>query len=176
MQDFGEFETPIAHHLGVLLLVSSQSLDPLFGGRGRSMFDKSPKELSAGDGHDIDVVPENGLISGRDRERNLSESRVKRFNADDGILLVVKSQSAQQTVDLDIRIARPDTDVVTVLVADTGPLNVEFHVDTVPVRVEAEELTSDGDGSCVGVLGVVDTLGPCQSTRRKFTYEDFVNI
>jgi hypothetical protein len=66
--------------------------------------------------------------------------------------------------------------VVTVLVVDTRTLDVELHVNTVPFRVDVEELTSDGDGSWEGVLGVVDTLGPCQSAGGEFACEVFVRI
>ena len=176
LKNFSKLEAPVAYHLGVLLLIGGQSFDPLFRGRGRSMLDESPKELSAGDCHDIDVVSKNGEISGRDRERNLGKSRIKRFNVDDGILLVVKSESAQQTVNLDVWVAWPNTDVVTMLVVDTGTLDTEFHMDTISIRSDLEELTSNGDGGREGVLGVVDALGTCQSTSRKFTCRPYISI
>jgi hypothetical protein len=176
LENFSKFETPVAYHFSVLLFIGGQSFDPLLRGGGRSMLDESPKELSAGDGHDIDVVSKNGEISGRDGERNLGKSRIKRFNVNDGILLVVKSESTQQTVNFDIRVAWPDTDVVTVLVVDTGTLDTKFHMDTVSISSNLEELTSNGDGSREGVLGIVDALGPCQSTSRKLTCKVYISI
>ena len=114
-------------------------------------------------------MSENSKIGGWNRERDLSESGVEGFNVDNGVLLVVKPKSAQQTVNLDIWVGRPDADVVTVLVIDTGTRDVEFQVNTVPFRIDVEELTSDGDGGREGVLGVVDTLRPCQSSGGEFS-------
>ena len=94
------------------------------------MLDEGPKELSAGNGHNIDIMSENGEVSGGDWERNLGESGVKRLDVDDGVLLVVKPERAQQAVNFDIWVARPDTDMVTVLVVNTGTLDVEFQVNT----------------------------------------------
>ena len=73
-------------------------------------------------------------------------------------------------VDLDVWVvALPDADVVTVLVADTGTLDVEFHVNAVSFHADVEEFTSDGDGSREEVLGFVDTLRSCQSAGGEFT-------
>ena len=156
LQNLRKFEASVGYNLCVLPLVGSKSLNPHLGSRSWSVLDKSPKELSAGNGHDIDVVLENGNVSGRDWERNLGESGVERFNVDNSILLVVKSESAQQAVNLDIWVGRPDADVVTMLVVNTGTLDAEFQVNAVLFCVDVEELASDGDGSWEGVLGVVD--------------------
>ena len=93
LQNFGKFEAPVGYHPGVFLLVGRKSINPLSSG-GRSILDKSSEELSAGDGHDVDIVAEDGEVSGRNRERNLSEGGVKRFNADDGVLFIVKTEGA----------------------------------------------------------------------------------
>lgn len=169
LQNFGELEASIGHHLGVLLLVGGESLDPLLGGRGWGVLDESPKELTTGNGHDIDIVAEDGEISGRNRERNLGESGVERFDPDDSIPLIVKAERAQQAVNLDIWVARPDADVVAVLVVDTGALDVEFQMNAVSIRVDVEELASDVDGSRERVLSIVYTLRSCQSAGGKFT-------
>ena len=65
-------------------------------------------------------MSENSKIGGWNWERDLSESGVEGFNVDNGVLLVVKPESAQQTVNLDIWVGGPDADVITVLVIDTG--------------------------------------------------------
>ena len=117
-----------------------------------------------------------GEISGRNGGRSLSGSGDERFDAGDGVLLIVKTESAQQTVDFDIRFARPNADVVTVLVGDAGTLNVEFHVNAVSFCVDVEELASDGDRSWEGVLGIVGTLRSRQSTGGEFTCNVSVSI
>ena len=94
LQNFGKFEAPIGYHPGVLLLIGRKSLNPLLCSGGRSILDKSPEELSAGDGHDVSIVAEDGEVSGRNRERNLSEGGAERFNADDGVLFIVKTEGA----------------------------------------------------------------------------------
>ena len=87
MQNFGKFEAPVGYHPGILLLIGYKSLNPLLGSGGRSILDKSPEELPAGDGHDVNIVAEDGEVSGRNWERNLSEGGVERFNTDDGVFL-----------------------------------------------------------------------------------------
>jgi hypothetical protein len=120
-------------------------------------------------------VAENGKVSGRNQERNLGESGVERFDADDGVLLVVKPESAQQAVNFDIWVAWPDADVVTVLVVITGTFDVEFQVNAASFCADVEELTSDCDRSREGVLGVMDTFRPCQSTGGEFACQVFVS-
>ena len=58
--------------------------------------------------------------------------------------------------------------MVTVLVADTGTLDVEFNVNAVSFCINVEEFASDVDGSWEGVLSVVDALRPCQSAGGEF--------
>jgi len=157
LQNFSEFEASVGNHLCVFLLISSKGLDPFLSGGTRGVLDKGSKELSTGNGHHIDVVSANGELSGRNRERNLGESGIERLDVDDSVL-IIETESAQQTVNLNIRIARPDADVITVLVVYTGTFDVEFHVNAVSPCVDVEELASDGDGSRERVLGVVDTL------------------
>ena len=87
---------------------------------------------------------------------------------DDCVLLLVEAQSAQKTLDLGLGIRRPNTDVVAVLVGDTGVSSVELGVNAVSVSGAGEEFARDGERSRVGVLGVVDTLGAGKRTRRQF--------
>lgn len=60
----------------------------------RSKLGESAKDLTTGDGTDINVVADNCGISSRDREGHLGEGRVERFNTDDLISFVVQSESA----------------------------------------------------------------------------------
>jgi len=176
LQNLSELEAPVGYYPGVRLFIASQGFDPLLGSGGWGVLDESAKELSAGDGHDIDIVTENGEVGGRNRERDLGKSGIERFDADNSVLLIVKTEGVQHTVNLDIWVVRPDTNVIAVLVVDTGTLDVELHVNAASVGTSFEELTSDGDRCWVGVLGVVDTLRSCQSTSGKFTCKMFVSI
>ena len=58
------------------------------------MLDKGSKELTTSNGHDIDIVSENGEISGRNRERDFGESGIERLDVDDGVLLVIETEGA----------------------------------------------------------------------------------
>ena len=106
-------------------LISRESFYPLLSSGGRDVLDESLRELSDGDGHDIDVVTGDDEISGGNWERNLCEG---------GVWVV-----------------RQDTNMVTALVADTRTLNVEFNVNTVPFCADIEEFASGVDGSWEGV-------------------------
>ena len=66
--------------------------------------------------------------------------------------------------------------MVTVLVANTGTLDIEFDVNAVSFCINIEEFASDVDGSREGVLSVVDTLRPCQSAGGEFTCKVFSSI
>lgn len=115
-------------------------------------------------------MSEDGGVGSRDGEGDLGKSRVQRLNTDDGILLVVKPESTQKALNLQIGVNGPDTQVVTMLVGNTRSFGVKLDVDTITVRASLEELTSDVDGGSVGVLSIVDTLGLGQGTGRIFTY------
>lgn len=82
---------------------------------------------------------------------------------------MVEPQRAEKAVDLNISVRRPNTDVIAMLVGNTGPFSAEFDVYTVPVRTELKELLRDGNGRGVGVLCIVDALGPGKRTSGKFT-------
>ena len=80
----------------------------------------------------------------------------------------MKAKRAEKTFNLDIWVEWPHTDVVAVLIRDTGVLSVEFDVDAVPVRVRGEKLAGDGNWSGEGVLRIVNTLGAGECTRGQF--------
>ena len=46
---------------------------------------------------------------------SLGKSGIESIDVDDGILLIAKTEGAQETVDLDIWVVGPDANVVTVL-------------------------------------------------------------
>ena len=73
-------------------------------------------------------MSENSKVGGGNRERDLGESGVEGFNVDNRVL-VLKPESARQVVNLNIRVGRPDADVVTVRVIDTGTRDVEFQME-----------------------------------------------
>ena len=93
-------------------------------------------------GTDINVVAEDRNVSGGDREWNLSQSGVERLDVNDGILLVVKTESEEKTSNFDLSVGGPDTDVVTVLVGNTRTFDVKLDVDTVTVGVGREKFFS----------------------------------
>jgi hypothetical protein len=76
----------VGHHPGVPPSppISSKSFDPLLSSGGWSVLDKSPKEISSGNGHEIDAVTENDEVSSRNWEGNLSERGVEGFSVGDG--------------------------------------------------------------------------------------------
>ena len=82
LQNLSEFEASVGNQLCVSLLISSKGLNPFLSGGTRGVLDKGSKELSTGNGHDIDMVSENGELSGRNRERNLGESGIERLDVD----------------------------------------------------------------------------------------------
>ena len=84
----------------------------------------------------------------------------------------MEAKCTEQALGFDIWVERPDTDMVAMLVCDTGALGAEFNVDTVAVCTKLEELASVCDGRRVRVLGVVNTFGPRKSTRREFACKE----
>ena len=97
-------------------------------------------------------------VSGRSWERNPRESGVRRLSVNDGILITVMTKNYYNNISWSTSIsgqwvARPDTNVVTVLVTDIKTLDVEFNVNTVPFCADVEEFASDVDESWEGVSG-----------------------
>ena len=64
----------------------------------------------------------------------------------------------QWMVDLNVWVFWPNTNVVTMLVADTRTLDVELGVNAVLFHINIKEFMSDIDGSWGRVLGIMDTL------------------
>ena len=69
---------------------------------GIGVLDEGSEELSTVDIHDNDIVAEDGEVSSGDWERSLGESRAGTFDVGDGVVPIVKTEDAQQTVGLEI--------------------------------------------------------------------------
>ena len=138
LEDLAELEAAVSDDVVVLFLVAVEILQERLSLGGRRELGQYTKNLTASDGADVDVVTEDGDVGRRNGERNLCKRRIEGFNLDDGVLLVVKSKSAEQTLDLHLRIRGPDTDVIAMLVGDAGVLGVKLDVDAVAVSVLGE--------------------------------------
>jgi hypothetical protein len=153
----------------VFVLVLAELLDDSLGLRVGSKLGKRSEHLTTGKTADVKVVAEDSVIGSRDGEGDLGESGIERFDSNDSVLLVEQSKGAEETVNFNIGVGRPDTNVITVLISDTRTFSVEFEVNTVTVLGVLEKFTGDSDRGRVGVLCVMNTLGLGQSTSRQFT-------
>lgn len=63
------------------------------------------------------MAKDSGICS-RNREGDFSEGGVKRFDANDSVPLVVKTESTKKTVDFDLSVGRPNTDVISMLISN----------------------------------------------------------
>ena len=115
-------------------------------------------------------MTKNGDVCGGNREWNFRQRRIKRFNVNDSVFLVVQAQSAQETGNFEISIRWPNTDVITVLVADTGTLSLKFDMDTVSAPGVLEQLPRYRNRCGEGILGIVNTLGLGEGAGRVFTF------
>lgn len=168
LQDFTELHASGSDYGRIMVLVRVQLLEcSLCLGRGCELR-QNTKYLTTSKGADVDVVTEHSAVCRGDGEGYLGQSGIERLDVDDCVTLVVETQRAKQTLDFDIRVERPDTDVITVLIRDTRSLGAELDVNTVPVRTVREELASVGDRRRVRVLCIVNALGPRESARGQF--------
>ena len=125
----------------------------LFGGgkRGESC-DKLPGDGST----DFHVVADNGVVSGRGRERNLS-SRLESLDVDNLMALIGETEDVEETINLITRVCRPDGDMVTSLVGQVRLADVKVDMDAVAV-LDSEEFVRFADRRNVRVLGVERSL------------------
>ena len=172
LQDFAELHASVGHDSVVALLVRVQVLQGGLGLRCRRILGQSTKDLTTGEGADVDVVTEDGSVSSGYREGNLGQCGIERLNVDDSVLLLVETESAEKAVDFCVSIQRPNTDVITVLVRDTGTLCAELNVHAVAVRAGGKEFLGHCDGCRVGVLCVMDALGAGESAGRELAWGD----
>lgn len=114
-------------------------------------------------------MAEDGAVSGGNGEGNLGKSGIQRVYTDDGILLVVETKGAKQSVNLDIRVCGPDTDVITMLIIDSRAVNAKLDVNTVAVGGFLEKFTGDSNRCREGVFGIMNSLGTGESAGREFT-------
>jgi hypothetical protein len=82
---------------------------------------------------DVYVVTEDSDVGGGNGKRYFGESRVERFNTNDIVPLVPEAKDTKKTFDFDFGIRGPHTDVITMLICDTRPLDAKFEVDTIAV-------------------------------------------
>ena len=115
-------------------------------------------------------MAQNSAVGGRDGERDFGKGRVERFNANDSIALIVDAKDAEQTLDFNVGIKRPKSEVVAVLVCDSRAFGVELDVNTVALGSLLEEFVGDADGRRERILGVVDSLCLRESTSGIFTW------
>lgn len=172
LENFAQLEATLGDDGVVFVLVLVELPHEGLSLGGGSEPGQRAENLTTSDSIDINVVPEDGGVGCGDREGNLGKSRVKGLDSDHGILLIVKAESAEQTLDLQIRIDGPNTQVVAMLVGDSRAFRVKLDVDTVAVGVRFEQLASDTDGRSVGILCVVNALGLGKGAGRVFTCGD----
>ena len=91
------------------------------------------KNLTTSHSADVDVVAEDGAVCGRDGEGHLGKCGVERLDADDSVRLILQAESAQKASDLEFRVGRPHTNVVTVLVGEARALDVCLLDDGSPL-------------------------------------------
>ncbi len=167
LQNLAELHAAVGDDVLVVIFVGVKLLqDSLCLGGGREL-GQNAEDLSAGKSADVDVVAENGAVGSRDGEGDLGQSRVERLDVDHRIALLVKTQCAEQTLNFDVRVERPDTDVITVLIGDARTLRAELDVDAVPVCIALEKFAGKSNGCGIRVLRIVNALGPGECTGRK---------
>lgn len=156
--------------LVVLFLISVKVLEICFRLWRRGKFGHCAEDLTSGNSADVDVVAQDGAISRRDRERYFGEGRVQGLDANDGISLIVQPQDAEETLNLNVGIQRPQANVITMLISNSRAFGVEFNVNAITFCVSSKELARNRDRSGIRVLCVVDALGLSQGTGRVFTF------
>jgi len=125
----------------VFLLVRAQVLQERLGLWGWCEPRKSSEDLTTSDCVDIKVVAEDSVICSGHGERDFGESRIKGFNPNDLILLVKQAERTEDAVDFHDRVGGPNTDVVTMLIGETGTLCAELDVHAVAIPDILEQFT-----------------------------------
>lgn len=115
-------------------------------------------------------MPQDGIVGGRGGEGNLGQSGIQALDADNSILLLIKTKCAEEADDFDIRVGGPDSDVVSVLVCHSRTFDVEFNMDAVTIVVRLEQFADDGDRGREGVLDIVNALGLGECACRKLAW------
>lgn len=173
MENFGEFESWTVYLIGVCLLVSTPSSELLTGCLGRSISSKKSNGLTGSNSRDVEIVTENSVVSSRSRERHLGESGIKRLDINDSLTTARggKTKDSQHTVDLNVRVGRPDTNMVTMLIGHTSTSNIKLDVNAVPVAANSEKLFGREDRGRIRIFtpyaptGVLVPLAEARSAR-----------
>jgi hypothetical protein len=158
LKEFAKFEAALCND-GMVFFLACVEVSEVILGRGRgAKFSQDTENLPAGDGANINVVPEYSGVCRRHWEWHFGESWVERLDSNDSIPLFGKAEGTKKAFYLKIRVGRPNADVVTVLVRHARPLNTEFHMNTIPVMGILEQLAGHGNRSRIWVLCVMNTL------------------
>lgn len=123
LKNFTEPQATFADDFEVLLLISVKGFHESLSLGIRSILGQRTKDLTASNSADVDIVTEDSAVSGGNRERYLGESRIKGFDTDDSIALVVQAKGTEETIYLQFSIRGPNTEMVTVLISNARSFN-----------------------------------------------------
>jgi hypothetical protein len=132
LKNFTKLEATIGDNVVVFLLVGIESFHSLLRLWRWSELRQRAEDLTTGNSADIDVVSENGSVGCGNGERNLGKGGIQGFNADNVVLFVEQPESAEKTVDLNVWVRRPHSDVIPMLICDPGTLGIKLDMNTVP--------------------------------------------
>ena len=158
LKEFAEFEAAFCDDGMVFFLAGVKVSEVRLGGGSRTKLSQDTEDLPASDGANVNVVPQYGAVCCRHGEWHFGQSRVKGLDPNDSIPLLRKAKCTKKTFYLEVGVGRPNAHVVTVLIRYTGPFNVEFHVNTIPVVGILEQLAGHRNGRSIWVLCVMNTL------------------
>jgi hypothetical protein len=158
LKEFAEFEAAFCDDGMVFFLACIEAPEVRLGGGSRTKFSQDTEDLPACDGANVNVVPQYSAVCCWHGEWHFGQSRVKGLDPNDSIPLLRKAKCTKKTFYFEIGVGRPNAHVVTVLVRYAGPLNVEFHVNTIPVLDILEQLAGHRNGSSIWVLCIMNTL------------------
>jgi hypothetical protein len=158
LKELAEFEAAFCDDGMVFFLACVEVSEVRLGGGSRTKFSQDTEDLPACDGANVNVVPQYSAVCCRHGEWHFGQSWVKGLDPNDSIPLLRKAKCTKKTFYLEIGVGRPNAHVVTVLVRYTRPLNVEFHVNTIPAMGILEQLAGHRNGSSIWVLCVMNTL------------------
>ncbi len=138
LEDLSDLQATARNNIVIGVLVGVDLAHERFGLRSGCELGECTKDLTTGESADINVVTKDSGIRSGHREGDLGESGVKRLDANNSVLLVVETESAKETVNLELGVGGPDTNVIAVLVGHTRAFNVELDVHAIPVTAHLE--------------------------------------
>jgi hypothetical protein len=175
LEEFAKFEAAFCNDSMVFFLACVEAPEVILGRGRRTEFSQDTENLPTCDGANVNVVPEDSGVCRGHWEWYFGESWVKRLDSNDSVPPLRKAEGTKKAFHLEIRVGRPNTDVVTVLVCHTGPLNTEFHMNTISVMGILEQLAGHGNRSRIWVLCVMDTLRSGEGACRQLAWIENVN-